>query len=592
MSQSPQPLEYVEYGLIAASLVGLVVALATSNPLMAVIPTVLALAASAFNRYRADYVMSRRVQKLSQDLVAQNEYFQQENVQVRNFATALVKQTMAAQKPELPAASGELVSFQSLEKQVGDQQRLMNSVQTHISGVEGTIANLVEALDGAAIPNRVEYLEQAIVKLSQKSGLDPNEILGASAIMAAGGAGVAGIAAMNNNPPPELFSLADLGLDELSANLSDDLDGNTATRMQGFDSGFLKDPAAPSIEKIEEDLISGDLLGLDPISGDLASGDLSAAELEGGDLWMRPIWELKKTLLAHTDWVRCLSFTPNNQTLISGSFDQSIKLWNMADGKMLHDLQDHHKGVFALAVSADGKTLASGSWDETIKLWNISSGELISNLSGHTASVRSLATSPDNQLLVSGSFDNTVRVWQLSTGDLVKTMMHKEPIAAIALNHTGQILASTGDDGLVKLWSLQTGETIAQLTGNSNCICSLAISPNSTTVVAGTVSGSIVLWSLDMAKIQNSDPLQKFKAHSGQINACVFHPSGQYLITGSVDGKARIWSQDVGFNLLREKPRKTLRGEPGRSVMSAAVSADGKSIAIGGADGTIELWQG
>jgi WD40 repeat protein len=587
MSQSPQLLEYVEYGLIATSLIGLVAASATANPLFAMIPTVLALAASAFNRYRADLVINRRVQKLNQDLLAQNEYFQQENVQIRNFSTALVKQTMAAQKPELPAASGGLVNFQSLEKQVGDQQRLMNSVQTHISGVEGTIANLVEALDGAAIPNRVEYLEQAIVKLSQKSGIDPNEILGVSSVGVATGAGMSGL-----NAPPEMFSLADLGLDELSANLSDDLEGNSATRMQGFDSGFLQNPGAPSIEKIAEDLVSGDLLGLDPISGDLASGDLTAAELEGGDLWMRPVWELQKTLAAHTDWVRCLSFTPDNQTLISGSFDQSIKLWNMSDGKMLHDLQDHHKGVFALAVSADGQTLASGSWDETIKLWNISSGLLISNLSGHTASVRSLATSPDNQLLVSGSFDNTVRVWQISTGDLVKTMLHKEPIAAIALNHTGQILASTGDDGLVKLWSLQTGETIAQLTGNSNCICSLAISPNSTTVVAGTVSGSIVLWSLDMAKIQNSDPLQKFKAHSGQINACVFHPSGQYLITGSVDGKARIWSQDVGFNLLREKPRKTLRGEPGRSVMSAAVSADGKSIAIGGADGTIELWQG
>jgi hypothetical protein len=589
MSQSPQPLEYVEYGLIAASLIGLVVALATGNPLVAVIPTILALATSAFNRHRADRVMNRRVHKLNQDFLAQNDQFQQEIVQSRNFSTALVKQTMAAQKPELPPASGELVSFQSLEKQVGDQQRLMNSVQTHISGVEGTIANLVEALDGAAIPNRVEYLEQAIVKLSHKSGLDPNEILGA------GIGSVAGMAAMSGemaSTPVEIFSLADLGLDELSANLSDDLSNDSPTRMQGFDSGFFKDPSAPSIEKIEEDLVSGDLLGIDPISGDLASGDLTAAELEGGDLSMRPIWELKKTLAAHTDWVRCLSFTPDNRTLISGSFDQSIKLWNMTDGKMLHDLQDHHKGVFALAVSADGKTLASGSWDETIKLWNIHSGQLISNLAGHTASVRSLATSPDNQLLVSGSFDNTVRVWQLSTGDLVKTMMHKEPIAAIALNHTGQILASTGDDGLVKLWSLQTGEIIAQLTGNSNCICSLAISPNSTTVVAGTVSGSIVLWSLDMANIQNSDPLQKFKAHSGQINACVFHPSGQYLITGSVDGKARIWSQDVGFNLLREKPRKTLRGEPGRSVMSAAVSADGKSIAIGGADGTIELWQG
>jgi hypothetical protein len=142
MSQSPQPLEYVEYGLIAASLVGLVVALATANPIAAVIPTVFALAASAFNRYRADLVINRRVHKLTQDLVAQNEYFQQENVQVRNFATALVKQTMAAQKPELPAASGELVNFQSLEKQVGDQQRLMNSGGVFRAGDRQTFAKI------------------------------------------------------------------------------------------------------------------------------------------------------------------------------------------------------------------------------------------------------------------------------------------------------------------------------------------------------------------------------------------------------------------------------------------------------------------
>jgi WD40 repeat protein len=98
------------------------------------------------------------------------------------------------------------------------------------------------------------------------------------------------------------------------------------------------------------------------------------------------------------------------------------------------------------------------------------------------------------------------------------------------------------------------------------------------------------MWALDPQKVASSNPTQKFKAHSGQINACVFHPSGQYVITGSVDGKARIWSRDQAHH-LRDKPRKTLRGEPGRSVMSAAVSGNGKLIAIGGADGSIELWQ-
>jgi WD40 repeat protein len=587
MSQSPSRLELAEYFSIGGSAIGTIVAISSGKLLFAVIPMVLALGLGAWNRSLAEQSFRRRLSKQNQEWLLQTEQLQQEIIHSRSFATALVKETMAAQKGKLPPASGELVDLQSLNQQVSSQQRLMNSFQSHISGVEGTIANLVDALDGAAIPNRVEYLEQAIVKLSHKAGVNPNEIL------AVGAAGVGTMDALAASTPASLnaateplamLSLEDFGLDDLSAGL--DLEEPDKTRMQGFDSGFLQvDNTAPSIDKIAEDLISGNLLGTDPISSDLASGDL-----ETGDLWLRPTWELAATIPAHTDWVRCLSFTPDSSTLVSGSFDQSIKLWQMTDRTLLHELKDHHKGVFALAVSADGQTLASGSWDETIKLWNIATGQLLSNLEGHRTSVRALAASPDNQLLISGSFDNTMRVWQLASGDLLKTMSHDEPIAAIALNHTGQILASTSDDGLVKLWSVSSGETIAQLTGNNNCICSLTISPTSDAVLAGTVSGALVLWALDPQNVTSSEPAQKFKAHSGQINACVFHPSGQYVVTGSVDGKARIWSRDRAHH-LRDKPRKTLRGEPGRSVMSAAVSADGKSIAIGGADGSIELWQ-
>jgi WD40 repeat protein len=586
MSQSTPPLEYAEYAITVGAAVGLITAIFTSNWLIAVVPLALALVLSVFNRYQSDQTYRKRFVKMNHDLQLQYEQLQQEIVQSRSFSTALVKQTLATQKAELPAASGEPFNLQVLEKQVVDQQRLMNSFQSHIVGVEGTITNLVEALDGAAIPDRVEYLEQAIVKLSEKAGINPAEILNQTAHLPATGV-------MSNPSSDRMFSLDDLGLDDPEPSLSFgfDFEQPEQTRLQGGDdSGFFSkansNSDALTIDKIAADLISGDLLGSDPISGDLASGDLS----NSNDVWQRPSWELRTTLKAHTDWVRCLSFTPDTHTLISGSFDQSIKFWNLDNNQLIHDLKDHHKGVFALAVSADGRTLASGSWDETIKLWDIHSGQLITNLEGHSASVRSLAMSPDNQLLISGSFDNSIRVWQLSSGDLLTTMSQSEPIAAITLDNTGQMLASTGDDGLVRLWSISTGQVIAQLTGNNNCICSLAISPGSDSIVAGTVSGSIVIWAINPQDVKSSNPLQKFKAHSGQINACVFHPDGQSLVTGSVDGKARIWAKETGKN-FREKPRKTLRGEPGRSVMSTAISADGRAIAIGGADGSIELWR-
>ncbi len=582
MPQSPQPLEYAEYVAAIGVAIGSIAAIVTSNWLIAVVPLALSLCLSVLNRYQSDQSYRRRFVRMNHDLQIQYEQLQQEIVQSRSFSTALVKQTLATQKAELPAANGEPINLQVLEKQVVDQQRLMTSFQSHIVGVEGTINNFVEALDGAAIPARVEYLEQAIVKLSEKAGINPGDIL--NLVPSNISSAAVGVAANM-----DMFSLDDLGLDDPDPSISFgfDFDQPESTRLQGLDSGFFSKTSGDelSIDKIAADLISGDLLGSDPISGDLASGDLGS----GNDLGQRQSWELKTTLKAHTDWVRCLSFTPDTHTLISGSFDQSIKFWNLDSHQLIHDLQDHHKGVFALAVSADGCTLASGSWDETIKLWNIQTGQLIKNLEGHSASVRSLAMSPDNQLLISGSFDNSIRVWQLGSGDLLTTMSQSEPIAAIALNHTGQVLASTGDDGLVRLWSVSTGQIIAQLTGNSNCICSLAISPASDAVVAGTVSGSIVVWAVNSQDIKTSNPIQKFKAHSGQINACVFHPDGQSLVTGSVDGKARIWAKETG-KVFREKPRKTLRGEPGRSVMSTAISADGRSIAIGGADGSIELW--
>ncbi|WP_414622747.1 WD40 repeat domain-containing protein, partial [Calothrix sp. CCY 0018] len=75
--------------------------------------------------------------------------------------------------------------------------------------------------------------------------------------------------------------------------------------------------------------------------------------------------------------------------------------------------------VNSVAFSPDGKTLASGSWDKTIKLWNISSGKIISTLDGHQSYVNSVAFSPDGKTLASGSADKTIKLWSLDLDDLL-----------------------------------------------------------------------------------------------------------------------------------------------------------------------------
>jgi WD40 repeat protein len=542
MSTSHHWLDLSEYLAIAAAVVGSIAAVGSSTWIYAIVPILISLILNAINRWRfTNQIRSQErsiERKFDRELQQQGEVLQQEIVQARSFATALVKQTMMAKTSETHVLAGSATSSSSSEtlalaKKFDLQQQLMQSMQVHVAGVENSLKEVVDLIESNALPDRVEYLERYFTQLSGHLGIDPTEL--------------------------DRSNYNQFGLEDES-----EVD------------------ITPLLDMISEDLLSSELM-----SESLVSSGFS------GDLWSKPTWNLQQTITAHSDWVRCLSFTPDAAKLVSGSFDKTIKLWQLDTGKVLYTLGDRVKGVFALAVSPDSNFLASGSWDEKIELWNLETGTLVRNLIHHQASVRSLAVTPDSLTLISGSFDREIVLWSLPDGAIITKIVDREPIAAIALSTDGTFLASTGDDGIVKIWSLSSGLKIAESTGNQHCICSLTISPDLQTIAAGTVNGYMVLWKIENA--ENGQPhqlslSQTIKAHAGQINACLFSPDNQYAITGSVDGKAKVWyrGEDLQF---RDKARSILKGDPGRSVMSVAIDPSGSIVAIGGADGTIQVWK-
>ncbi len=115
--------------------------------------------------------------------------------------------------------------------------------------------------------------------------------------------------------------------------------------------------------------------------------------------------------------VYTVAFSPDEQTLASGSFDNTIRLWNAITGEHIRKLEGHTDTVRSVAFSPDGQTLASGSDDNTIKLWDVASGTLKDTLEEHTGDVNSVAFSPDGTILASGSNDNTIRLWNTITGE-------------------------------------------------------------------------------------------------------------------------------------------------------------------------------
>jgi WD40 repeat protein len=122
----------------------------------------------------------------------------------------------------------------------------------------------------------------------------------------------------------------------------------------------------------------------------------------------------RNRLLGHDSSVLSVSISSDGQTLVSGSLDNTIKIWNLETGELRRTLTGHDSSVYSVSISSDGQTLVSGSDDKTIKIWNLETGELRRTLTGHDSSVYSVSISSDGQTLVSGSLDNTIKIWNLS----------------------------------------------------------------------------------------------------------------------------------------------------------------------------------
>jgi WD40 repeat protein len=116
-----------------------------------------------------------------------------------------------------------------------------------------------------------------------------------------------------------------------------------------------------------------------------------------------------------------LAFVPDGSVLVTGSSTtdgSTLKLWVVRTGQLRRDLP-HRGPVYALAVSEDGRRLASGGGDRAVRLWDLASGRLLHELKGHVSAISALALSSDGRLLASGGEDSSVRLWNTGSGRLV-----------------------------------------------------------------------------------------------------------------------------------------------------------------------------
>ncbi|KAI7886867.1 WD40-repeat-containing domain protein [Mucor mucedo] len=158
------------------------------------------------------------------------------------------------------------------------------------------------------------------------------------------------------------------------------------------------------------------------------------------------------TLHGHNDGVMCVQFCEILKIIITGSFDKTVRVWDLETGQEKLQLIGHSRCVRALQF--DDAKLVTGAMDNTLKIWNYHTGQCIRTLEGHTGGILSLHF--DSRILASGSTDNTIRVWNFEAGECCTLSGHTEWVNSVKICHDGAMLVSSSDDATIRLWDLQS----------------------------------------------------------------------------------------------------------------------------------------
>ena len=284
-------------------------------------------------------------------------------------------------------------------------------------------------------------------------------------------------------------------------------------------------------------------------------------------------------LKGHKYTVTSVAFSPDGRHLLSGSYDRTLRLWDTRSGLCLHVLDEHGKGVAAVAFSPDGEHLLSGSDDNTLRLWDAQSGICLRILKGHENSVRSVAFSPDGRLLLSGSDDNTLQLWDAQSGLSLRVVDgHEASVNSVAFSPDGRYLLSGSDDYTLRLWNAESGHCIHILKCPESSVNSVAFSPDGRYLLSGSTDDMLRLWDA-----QSGRCLCVLQGHDHWVRCVTFSPDSRHLLSGSEDNTLRLWDAQSAYCL------SILRGHE-NGALCVALSRDGRHLLSGLDDHTLRLW--
>ncbi|EFA85552.1 putative protein serine/threonine kinase [Heterostelium album PN500] len=285
------------------------------------------------------------------------------------------------------------------------------------------------------------------------------------------------------------------------------------------------------------------------------------------------------TLSGHSDNLTALIISEDKKKLYSGSADGTLKIWNLETQSCIEtNRAGHRKAITAICLTNDSYITASA--DQSIKIWDKSNNELKHKLEEHTNDVNSICISKEKNLLFSCSSDKSIRVWDLNTFKCIKVLTaHSKSVKSIVVS--GKYLFSASSDETIKVWDIEMLVCIYGISdAHEGWITKLALN-NTGFLVSGCRDGTLKLWNLSTFM-----PISTHEENREAITDIIV--TERYIFVASEDSTIKIWDTIDIANGGQLKCIYSMRAH--RSAIFT-LETDGKYLYTGGSDNNIKSWQ-
>lgn len=308
--------------------------------------------------------------------------------------------------------------------------------------------------------------------------------------------------------------------------------------------------------------------------------------------WPRPVWHAPwknyRVISGHLGWVRSIAFDPSNNWFCTGSADRTIKIWDVATGRLKLTLTGHIEQIRGLAISDRHTYMFSAGDDKMVKCWDLEQNKVIRSYHGHLSGVYCLALHPTLDILLTGGRDSVCRVWDIRSKTQIFALSgHENTVCSVFTRPTDPQVVTGSHDTTIKFWDLRHGgKSMSTLTHHKKSVRAMALHPKEN-MFASASADNIKKFTLPKGEFMHNMLSQQKTI----INAMAVNEEG-VLATAGDNGSMWFWDWKSGHNFQQSQTivqPGSLDSEAGIYALSYDVT--GTRLVTCEADKTIKMWK-